>query len=120
MRATLNAPRYVAAMSKRLLFLESMIAGGKADAFARYAYALELKSLGRLQDSLAAFGALNAFDGAYVPQYLMAGGVAEALGLRQEALDWYSRGIERAQAVGDGHALSELRAAHAQLAGATG
>jgi len=102
-------------MSKRLEFLRKMVEGGSADAFARYAYALELKSLGRLEESLTAFESLRAFDAAYVPQYLMAGGVAEALGNRADAASWYEAGVEKAKAAGDSHALSELTQARALL-----
>jgi hypothetical protein len=102
-------------MSKRLLFLENLIQSGKADAFARYAYALELKSLGRTEDALVAFAALRDAEPGYVPQYLMAGGVAQGIGRLEEARRWFDEGIARAQAAGDAHALSELRAARSVL-----
>lgn len=102
-------------MSKRLEMLEKLLAAGTADAFPRYAYALELKSLGRLEDSLKAFEQLRAHDAKYVPQYLMAGGVAQQLGKTDDARVWFEQGIERARAAGDAHALSELQQALAQI-----
>jgi tetratricopeptide (TPR) repeat protein len=99
-------------MSKRLETLQKMIASGTGDAaFARYALAMELKSLDRLDDSLKAFEDLHAFDAAYVAQYLMAGGVAEKLGKRDEARTWYEQGVAAARAKGDSHSLSEIQAA---------
>jgi tetratricopeptide (TPR) repeat protein len=98
-------------MSKRLEALQKMIAGGTTDPFARYALAMELKSLGRLDESAEAFVALRGVDPTYVAQYLMAGGVAEARGKKDEARELYSEGIARAKAKGDGHALSELQQA---------
>ena len=104
-------------MSKRLDALQKMIDGGTKDPFARYAYAMELKSLGRNAESLAAFDALKAIDPAYVPQYLMAGGVAESLGQRDVARGWLEEGIVRARAKGDTHTLSELQQALTTLEG---
>ena len=105
-------------MSKRLEALQKMIAADAAPdkAFARYALAMEFKSLGRLPESLAAFDALKTFDAAYVAQYLMAGNVAEALGNKELARTWYQEGIERARAKGDAHTLSELQTALGALA----
>jgi tetratricopeptide (TPR) repeat protein len=98
-------------MSKRLEAIKKMLAGGNRDPFTRYAFALELKGLGRNEESLAAFEELRVADPSYVPQYLMAGGVAEALGKKDDARAWYEQGIEKARAKGDGHALSELEQA---------
>jgi len=102
-------------MSKRLEVLQKMIAAGSTDPFARYALAMELKSLGRLDESLAAFDDLRSKDPSYVAQYLMAGGVAESLGKKDEARTWYDQGIEQAKKKGDGHALSELQQARGLL-----
>lgn len=98
-------------MSKRLEMIQKMMASGNRDAFTRYAYAMELKGLDRHRESLTAFEQLRTADPAYVPQYLMAGGVAEALGDKDNARAWYEQGIERARAKGDSHALSELQTA---------
>ncbi len=98
-------------MSKRLELLQKMIASGSTDPFARYALAMELKSLGRLAESLAAFDELQKLDPAYVPQYLMAGNVAEALGDKDGARKWYGEGIVRARAKGDTHTQSEIQTA---------
>lgn len=103
-------------MSKRLEAIQKMMAAGNKDAFTRYAFAMELKSLGRNEESLAAFVELRAADAAYVPQYLMAGGVAESLGNKDDARQWYEQGLERARAKGDSHALSEIQTALDTLA----
>ena len=102
-------------MSKKLEMLEKLIAGGSKDPFHFYAYALELKSLERWSDSLLAFAKLRELDPKYVPQYLMAGGVAQQLGNKDDARTWFEQGIERARAAGNAHALSELQQALAQL-----
>ncbi|GAC1351130.1 MAG: hypothetical protein NVSMB1_01210 [Polyangiales bacterium] len=98
-------------MSKRLEVMQKMVASGSTDPFARYGLAMELKQLGRLDESLQAFEALRAFDATYLAQYLMAGGVAEGLGKKDVAREWYAEGIDRARVKGDSHAQSELQTA---------
>ncbi len=98
-------------MSKRLLMLEQMIAKGSTDPFHHYAHAMELRSLGRQQDALAAFAAVRDRFATYVPTYLMAGQLAIELGDEGAARGWLTAGIEQAQATGNDHALSELQSA---------
>lgn len=99
---------------KRLEMLEQMIAKGSEDPFVRYGRAMELRSLDRLEDSLAAFTDLEQRSPEYVPTYLMAGQVAEQLGRLDEARAWYERGMEKAR-ISDPHAFSELGAAREAL-----
>ncbi len=95
-------------MSKRLLFLEDLVEKGKADSFARYALALEYKSLGRIDDALAAFGALKAADPKYVPQYLMCGTMLLDAGRNEDARTWLQEGLMVARAAGDTKAAGEI------------
>lgn len=98
------------ATSKRLQAIETMIAKGSKDPFHHYARAMELRSLERKDDALAAFDAMGATFPDYVPTYLMAAQVAAELGQAAVASSWADRGIAAAQKAGDGHALSELGA----------
>jgi tetratricopeptide (TPR) repeat protein len=107
------------ARDKRLAMLEAVIARGTDDPFPHYARALELRSLGRLDDALAAFVDVEKRFPGYVPTFLMAGQVAEQLDRPAEARGWLERGVERARTAGDAHALSELEQALAALAGPT-
>lgn len=102
-------------MSKRLEAITKMIAAGNREPFTLYAHAMELKTLERLTDSLAAFEVLRAEHPAYVPQYLLAGGVCESLSLPDQALAWYDAGLVAARAARDEHAASELVAAQNAL-----
>lgn len=95
-------------MSARLEMLEKLIAGGSADPFHHYARAMELRSLERLEDALAAYADVAARFPAYVPTYLMAAQVAQELERDDEARRWAEDGIEKANAAGDGKAASEL------------
>ncbi|MFW5925611.1 MAG: tetratricopeptide repeat protein [Myxococcota bacterium] len=100
---------------RRLVMLDKMIEKGADDPFVWYARALELRALGRLEDALSAFSDVEARYPDYVPTYLMAGQVAEALGRTEEARSWLERGRERATAAGDVHARSEIEQALAAL-----
>jgi tetratricopeptide (TPR) repeat protein len=105
-------------MSKRFEMLQKLIAGGSKDPFHLYAFAMELKSLERYAEAMDAFGMLRDVDPKYVPQYLIAGGVAQQhLRDLPAARQWFEQGIERARAAGEEHALSELQQALAQLPG---
>jgi predicted Zn-dependent protease len=98
----------VTATSKRLAVIEAILAKGSKDPFHHYARAMELRSIGRKDEALDALGALTKQHPAYVPTYLMAAQLAQELGRSEEARGFADRGIEKARAGGDDHALSEL------------
>jgi predicted Zn-dependent protease len=98
----------VSATSKRLAVIEAIIAKGSKDPFHHYARAMELRSIDRKDEALAALGELTRQHPAYVPTYLMAAQLAQELGRADEARGFADRGIQQARASGDGHALSEL------------
>jgi len=102
-------------MSSRLPLLEGLIARGSTDPFVHYARALELRSLGRAEDALAALDEVCARFPDYVPSYLMAGQVAIELAAYARARALLTRGLAVAQASGDDHASSELSSALASL-----
>lgn len=95
-------------MSKRLEMLELMTSKKPDDPFVWYARAMELRSLERKDEALAAFDDVAARFPTYVPTYLMAAQVAAELGRGDDARGFAERGVEKARAAGDGHALSEL------------
>lgn len=96
-------------MSKRLDMIEQMIAKGSDDPFHFYARAMELRSLDRLEDALAAYGEVRARFPDYVATYLMAAQVAQELERDDDARAWAEAGVDKAQAAGDGKAVSELQ-----------
>jgi predicted Zn-dependent protease len=102
-------------MSKRLAFLKNLVAEGKADSFARYAFALELKNAGLIDDAVVAFEQLRSLDPQYLPQYLMAGQMLIDAGRGEAAQDWLTVGIERATEQGDHHCVGELQSALANV-----
>jgi tetratricopeptide (TPR) repeat protein len=95
-------------MSKRLEMLEKLSASGKADSFAWYALALEYKSVERVDDAMRAFQRLRETAPDYVPMYLMAGSMLQAMGRLDEAREWLTSGIEQARQKSDDHAKNEM------------
>ncbi len=102
-------------MSKRLAFLEDLVAKGKADSFARYALALEYKSLDRVDDALGAFQALREVDADYVPMFLMCGTMLVDAGRPDEARAWLEHGLVAARHAGDAKAAGEIQEALQRL-----
>jgi len=88
--------------------IEKLLAKGSEDPFHHYARAMELRSLGRLDDALAAYADVRERFADYVPTYLMAAQVARELERTDEAKDWAQQGIAQAEAKGDDHARLEL------------
>jgi predicted Zn-dependent protease len=97
--------------NKRLTMLEAMIAKGTTDPFVRYARALELRGLERLEEAATAFDELRTLHPRYVPTYLMAGQTLVSLGRTEDARAWLTHGIEVAREERDEHAKSELQQA---------
>lgn len=101
--------------SKRLAMLEKMTQGGSKDPFHWYALGMEYSGLNRVDDALQTFTSLRALDADYVPNYLMCGSMLAKAGRHDEARAWLTSGINVARKKGDGHALSELESALAEL-----
>src|SRR6187455_2811828 len=98
-------------MNKRLAMLESLIAGGSADAFAWYGLAMEYRRAGRVSEALATFGSLRERQPDYLPMYLMAGQLLIEQQRTAEAREWLEAGVALAQAQNAAQALGELTSA---------
>ena len=94
---------------KRLALLEQMIAKGSKDPFPHYARAMELRSLERTDDALAAYEDVAARFPGYVPTYLMAAQLCKELGKTERARELLGVGIAAAEKAGNDHALSEMQ-----------
>jgi hypothetical protein len=102
-------------LSTRLEMIEKMIAAGSKEPFHHYARAMELRSLERKDEALAAFGDVRDRFPDYVPTYLMAAQLAQELDRMDDARRWAEDGIAQARAKGDDHALRELTTLHGML-----
>jgi predicted Zn-dependent protease len=102
-------------MSKRLLFLEGLVAKGTDDPMAYYGLAMEYRSAERVDDALRIFDELKAKKPDYVAMYLMCGQMLEGAARKDEARSWLEQGISWAKKTGNGHALGELESALSTL-----
>ncbi len=102
-------------MNRRLAMLTELVESGRADAFARYALALEHRKAGQHDAALAVFTALRRDEPGYLPMYYIAGRLLLDLGRDAEARDWLAAGVKVADEKGDGKTLRELEAALAEL-----
>jgi tetratricopeptide (TPR) repeat protein len=93
---------------ERLEALRAMLAEDPADAFTRYALAMELKGLGRKDEASTEFGAVLAADPSYLATYYQYGALLHSEGESQQALEVIRRGIDAAQAAGDRHTTGAL------------
>jgi predicted Zn-dependent protease len=105
----------MSASSKRLETFAAMLKVRPGDPFVHYAHAMELRSLGRKDEALAALVEVTRTFAAYVPSYLMAAQLAAELGDVARARTLAKAGIDAAQSAGDGHATSELMSFAATL-----
>lgn len=95
-------------MSKRLALFDKLIAEGSKDPFHHYARALELRSLERRADALAALTEVTRQFPDYVPSYLIAAQLAAEAGDTAGARALCEAGLESAQRSHNDHALGEL------------
>ena len=102
-------------MSARLESIRKIVALQPNDPFPRYGLAMELKTLGRLDEAHAAFAEMEPRFPDYAAQYLMHFNVLVALGRQPDARALAERGLAAIRKKGDGHAEGELSAALAQL-----
>lgn len=101
--------------SKRLAFLQKTTAEGSTDPLAWYGLAMEYRKLSRWDEALQTFSSLRTMKPDYVAMYLMCGQMLIELSRQDEARKWIEAGMEQARLKSDGHALSELESALAEL-----
>ena len=101
--------------TNRLEILLSMVDRNPADAFGRYALAMEYVKAGDLVTAFDHFQQLIEHNPNYAAAYFHGGQALEKLGRIEEAKGLYRRGIEVTDASGDEHTLNELQAALTML-----
>jgi tetratricopeptide (TPR) repeat protein len=93
----------------RLEALKKFLEQDPADAFTRYAIALEYASLNNYPEAIAGMEELIVLDPNYVPAYHQLGNFYKHIGNINEALKILEKGIEHAAQTGDRHAQSEMQ-----------
>jgi predicted Zn-dependent protease len=96
---------------QRLEAFRKFVQARPDDPFTRYALAMHLRSMGRLDEAVLAFAELTARAPDYIPTWLMLGQTLEAAGRGGEAATAYQDGMAAATRRQDLHARGELEAA---------
>ena len=104
-------------MSKRLEMFDKLLGAGSKDPFHHYARALELRSLGRGTEALAALSQVTRDFPDYVPSYLIAAQLSLESADGAAAADFCDRGVSAAKRAGNEHALAELGELRATIGG---
>ncbi len=87
--------------------LQEMLRREPDDVFLRYALAMELRSLDRLDESIVAFRALMD-ETHHVPAFFMGAQALAEAGRIPEAREVLREGIDQARRQGDQHAAAEM------------
>lgn len=88
--------------------IEAMLADDPNDTFLRYSLAMELRSEGDHQRSLATFDGLMRQDPPHVQAFFMAAQLLADMGDIELARTRLRDGIDQARAQGDAHAAAEM------------
>jgi len=88
--------------------IEAMLRDEPGDTFLRYGLALEMRSAGEHDNSLAKLAELTQDETPYVPAFFMAAQQLADLGRIDEARTYLRDGIEEARRQGDNHAAAEM------------
>jgi predicted Zn-dependent protease len=104
---------------QRLEGFRKFVAERPDEPFTRYSLAMQLRSMGRLEEAVAEFRELGRRAPDYVPTWLMLGQVLEAAGQEAEAAQAYRDGIAVATRQANHHARSELEEALGRVSAAS-
>ena len=88
--------------------IEAMLADDPGDTFLRYSMAMELRSEGEHEKSLAQLDELTSDDPPCVPAFLMAAQQLVELDRIDESREQLRNGIEQARVQGETHAAAEM------------
>lgn len=99
----------------RINRIQEFLKASPNDNFLRHALALEYIKIGEDQQARELFTTILTENPDYVGSYYHLAKLLEKLGLTQEAISWYEKGMEAAKAAKDQHAYNELQAAYEDL-----
>lgn len=95
--------------------LKAFLQESPKDNFLQHALALEYVKQGDENSARQLFEQVLTRDPGYIGSYYHLAKLLERIGEIPNALEWYQKGMQAAQAAGDQHALNELRSAHQEL-----
>ena len=99
----------------RMQKLREWLAASPADSFLRHALAMEHLRIGEQEEACRLLEKLLIDNPAYVGSYYQLASLLQSMGRKEEALEWYEKGMQAAVAAGDRKALGELRSAYDEL-----
>ena len=102
-------------MPSRLEVLRALVAQGKADSFAQYGLAMELRTAGQLQEAWEILQALIKTQPDYLPAYAPAADTHIGLGRHEEARNLCRQGMEACERKGQSHARDQLKTTLASM-----
>jgi thioredoxin-like negative regulator of GroEL len=97
--------------------LEALLAEDPQDVFLNYALAMQLIGVGDSSGGMARLERVMELDPNYVPAYFQCAQAQALLGNTSRSLELLRKGIDRARAAGDQHAVEEMGSLLAQLSG---
>ena len=95
--------------------LKEFLAANPGDSFVQHALALEYVKLGNDNEAKKLFENVLNEDENYIGSYYHLAKLLERNQAKEEAIQWYEKGMLKAKEAGDNHAYSELRAAYEDL-----
>jgi Tfp pilus assembly protein PilF len=99
----------------RMQKLREWLAASPADSFLQHALAMEHLRIGEQEEARRLLEKLLNDNPAYVGSYYQLATLLQSMGRKEEALEWYEKGMKAAAAAGDRKALGELRSAYDEL-----
>lgn len=99
----------------RIEKLKELLLTQPNDSFLQHALALEHIKFGQDEEARRLFEELLAKDEDHVGSYYHLAKLLERTDAREEAIQWYKKGMLKAKETGDQHAYNELQAAYEDL-----
>jgi Tfp pilus assembly protein PilF len=95
--------------------LKSFLINSPGDSFLKHALALEYIKLGNETEAKNLFLEILEKDPSYIGSYYHLARLLERTGEKENAKNWYERGMIAAKQAGDTHAYNELQAAYEDI-----
>lgn len=99
----------------RIQKLKEFLSANPNDSFVQHALALEYIKLGDEAEARALFENILNRDEHYIGSYYHLAKLLERVDAREDAIQWYEKGMLMAKEAGDQHAYNELRSAYEDL-----
>jgi len=95
--------------------IKEMLTKSPADSFLQHALALEYIKKGDDRTARGLFEEILDREPGYIGSYYHLAKLMERAGEKEQAIQWYEKGMEAAKKAGDMHTLNELRNAYSDL-----